>query len=350
MSASNALPHFQYYADSDITPLVRQRSGETKLGETMIIGADWPDSVRFVILGLPEHLGVLANYGTGGAATAWDAFLPAFLNVQAGPGLGKESIALLGHLDCRNFMAALADEAAGGPALREAVTTIDEQVTPLLQGIIAAGKIPIVIGGGHNNAYPILRGAALALRERKNNDRLGLHAINLDAHSDFRPREGRHSGNGFRYAYEEGYLSRYAVVGLHENYNHPAILAEMASNPHLHYSLWEDIFLRERLSLAEAVDLAISFVQSRPTGVELDLDCITNTLSSAMTPCGISAAQARYYIHEAATHCPAAYLHLCEGAARLDNGLTSTTVGKLLAYLVTDFVRAMNGKQLTMIE
>ncbi len=33
-----------------------------------------------------------------------------------------------------------------------------------------------------------------------------INSINLDAHSDFRPAEGRHSGNGFRYAEEDGYL------------------------------------------------------------------------------------------------------------------------------------------------
>jgi arginase family enzyme len=32
-----------------------------------------------------------------------------------------------------------------------------------------------------------------------------VNAINFDAHSDFRILEGRHSGNGFSYAYEEGF-------------------------------------------------------------------------------------------------------------------------------------------------
>lgn len=36
-----------------------------------------------------------------------------------------------------------------------------------------------------------------------------------------------------------------------------------------------------------------------------------------------------------------AYLHICEGASVLDNGLKSMTNGKLIAYLVSDFVKAV---------
>jgi formiminoglutamase len=45
-----------------------------------------------------------------------------------------------------------------------------------------------------------------------------VNAINFDAHSDFRILEGRHSGNGFSYAYEEGFLKNILFFGLHENY------------------------------------------------------------------------------------------------------------------------------------
>ena len=63
--------------------------------------------------------------------------------------------------------------------------------------IVPSGKIPIIIGGGHNNAYGNIKGLALAKGKPVN-------AINFDAHSDFRIMEGRHSGNGFSYAFEEG--------------------------------------------------------------------------------------------------------------------------------------------------
>lgn len=34
-----------------------------------------------------------------------------------------------------------------------------------------------------------------------------------------RPMNGRHSGNGFLFAFEENYLDKYVVFGLHESYN-----------------------------------------------------------------------------------------------------------------------------------
>lgn len=58
---------------------------------------------------------------------------------------------------------------------------------------------PIAIGGGHNNAYPMLKGYSLAKKEK-------INAINCDPHADFRALEGRHSGNGFSYAVNDGYL------------------------------------------------------------------------------------------------------------------------------------------------
>jgi formiminoglutamase len=39
-----------------------------------------------------------------------------------------------------------------------------------------------------------------------------VNAINFDAHSDFRILEGRHSGNGFSYAYEEAFLKKYFIL------------------------------------------------------------------------------------------------------------------------------------------
>lgn len=60
--------------------------------------------------------------------------------------------------------------------------------------IVSAGVVPIVIGGGHNNSYGMLRGSSKGLNSQVN-------AINIDPHADFRELEGRHSGNGFSYAF-----------------------------------------------------------------------------------------------------------------------------------------------------
>lgn len=58
------------------------------------------------------------------------------------------------------------------------------------------------------------------------------------------------------------------------------------------------------------------------------------------TPCGITPLHARHYINFVATDSKVAYLHICEGATRLDNGETDNKTGKLVSYLVSDFIKA----------
>ena len=107
-------------------------------------------------------------------------------------------------------------------AYRHAVNTIDDEVEQLIHLITQNRKLPIVIGGGHNNAYPCIKGAAKGWYKAGILEIAQINAINLDAHADYRAMEGRHSGNAFRYAEEDGYLEKYCVVGIHENYKwHP---------------------------------------------------------------------------------------------------------------------------------
>ena len=171
----------------------------------------------FCVSGIAEDIGVRANGGMGGAHTAPLPALQALLNVQEGPLLSGKDIALAGILEC-TFNAPEKPE-----DLRKAVEEIDQVVATLIEKFVSAGKIPIVVGGGHNNAFGLLAGSATALIKP-------LCAINMDAHSDFRRAEGRHSGNGFRYAFEKGYLKRYAPFGLHRNYNSESILEQLEHN------------------------------------------------------------------------------------------------------------------------
>ena len=74
------------------------------------------------------------------------------------------------------------------------------------------------------------------------------------------------------------------------------------------------------------------------------MDSIENALSSAATPCGISSLHARQYVNFAATDSKVAYLHICEGAAELSelsDGRISESTGKLISYLVLDFLKAL---------
>lgn len=54
-----------------------------------------------------------------------------------------------------------------------------------------------------------------------------INCVNLDAHPDYGVTEGRHSGNAFRYAEEDGYLGKYCIIGVHENNISQGILMDM---------------------------------------------------------------------------------------------------------------------------
>jgi len=345
------MKHFTFYSRQDILTLTKIRRFETKLGEILQVVADKQQlenslrqsTARFVLFGIPEDIGVRANQGVGGADTAWTPFLSAFLNIQSNDFLSGEEILLLGHFDfsdARNLIEQNAhDQDEKIDAYRHAVNTIDDEVEELVRIITTSKKIPIAVGGGHNNAYPLLKGSAKGLHKADLIPLAQINCINLDAHADYRPPEGRHSGNAFRYAEEDGYLQKYCVVGMQESYLPQNIWLDIVNNPFFDFITYEDIFVHEKRSFAQSVAHAAAFTDDNYTGIELDLDCIENTLTSAVTPSGIKPMHARQYVSFTAAHCKAVYLHICEGATQLADGRKNDSTGKLISYLVTDFIK-----------
>jgi formiminoglutamase len=130
------------------------------------------------------------------------------------------------------------------------------------------------------------------------------------------------------------------MVGLHRAYNSGAVLKDLASDPSLHFSFYEDIFLEEQLSFNDAVDSALRHTAGKPAGIELDLDCIKGVLSSAVTPSGIDVLQARQYLHHCMRKADVAYVHITEGAVRLRDGREDISTAKLIAYLIRDVITA----------
>ena len=327
------LTHFKTYSKQDLLSLVKLRRFETKLGERVHILND-PGNIsgslagfngKYVLVGIPEDIGVQANYGVAGTSTAWLSFLQAFLNIQSNDFLEGEEVAVIGHFDFGDIQFLIDKNAY-----------TEEGIIKL---IVAQGKIPIIIGGGHNNAYPLIKGTAKGLLQAGKIPLSQINCINLDAHTDYRPAEGRHSGNAFRYAEEDNYLQKYCVVGIHENYLPQNVWMDIVNNPFLDCITFEDIFIHEKRTFRQAVSHAIDFTDDNFSGIELDLDCIENVLSSACSPSGVSPVHARQYVNLCAAHARAAYLHICEGATRLSSGKTNDSTGKLIAYLVSDFIK-----------
>ncbi len=321
---------------SELTALISFREGEVKLGErlqtidSLSVENLKQMEAKFVILGVSEDIGPRANHGQAGAASAWEAFLPKFVNMQSNRFFNGTNCILLGVLSLNQVV-----NSSRVSELRSATKAIDEMVTDVLDIIYKAGKIPVLIGGGHNNCYSLLKALAI------NRPQKHANCINLDPHADFRALEGRHSGNGFSYAHSEGFLKNYAIVGLHEGYNSEAMYQQL-NEKQLHFSTFESIFIREEISLSTAVSEALSKVNQLAYGIELDLDAVENIASSAQTPSGVAVTDARKYLHLSANHENAAYLHLCEAAPTLSP--RPDQVGKLLAYLVTDFIKSKNNQ------
>jgi formiminoglutamase len=347
------MQHLKVYSKKEILSLTRLRKFETKLGERLqvvenasaIAESIQHSTAKYVLLGIPEDIGVKANLGIGGADSAWLSFLQSFLNVQSNDFLDGHEILLLGYFDFGDIQYLIDTTARGEDekieAYRHAVNTVDEEVEQLIKIITEAKKLPIVIGGGHNNAYPLIKGAAKGWHKADAIPLAQINCINLDAHTDYRPIEGRHSGNAFRYAEEDGYLQKYCVIGVQENYLPQNVWMDMVNNPFMDCITFEDIFVHEKRTFLQSVAHATGFTEDSMTGIELDLDVIQDALSSAMSPVGITPILARQYISFAAMDTQPAYLHICEGATRLSDGRSNAVTGKLISYLVSDFVKGL---------
>lgn len=350
MSNNGERIFLEVYDPLRIAGMTRRRAGETRIGERVqtipwqqtenwaAVIADMPG--RYVLLGIPEDIGVRANYGRGGAYSAWIPALNTFLNTQSNKTFTGEEVIVLGHLHCDVLMEEMKSLDIAIPEqlqkARSLVEEIDRCLYPVMETLIRAGKEVIVIGGGHNNAYGNLRGLSLAMSSTE------VGCINCDAHSDLRPLEGRHSGNAFSYALHERYLQKYAMIGLHEMFNMESVLEKIDGDERLDATWFEDIFIRETISLNDAIQRAIQFTKGIPVGLELDLDTVQNIPSSAKTSSGISTIEARRLVHQIALHSNVKYFHLAEAAPVLSHIKTDLKTGKLMAYLITDYIKARN--------
>jgi formiminoglutamase len=344
--------HFKAYSKSDVLAHTKIRRFVTRVGERVQVCNPGEDiqaalsrtSAKYIVFGIPEDIGIRANMGLGGADTAWKPFLSAFTNLQSNDYFTGEEVLMLGHFDFNELRFLIEEKALDAEektdAYRHAVATIDEEVEQLVKVITSNRKIPIAIGGGHNNAYPLIKGASKGWHKAGELPLAQINVINLDAHTDLRPIEGRHSGNGFKYAEEDGYLLKYCIVGIQECHLPQTILVDVTDNPFTDFITYEDIFVHEKRTFKQAVAHAAEFTSDMLTGVELDLDCVENVLSSAVSPSGVSTMHARQYVSYLSAACNPAYLHICEGAALLEDGQKSELTGKLIAYLVADFVKA----------
>lgn len=350
------MSHFHYYTKQEILDLTKLRKYESKLGEHVQLVdqklIDNPENesqlfnggAKYVCFGIPECIGILGNHGSRGAENTWFHFVRTFLNLQSTDLCNGNNIILAGYFDFSSVSKIIDEHSFSSQeridACRHAVANIiDEEVESFIKSIVSAGKIPIVIGGGHNNTYPIIKGIAKTAHKLGKISKPSINAINIDAYAGYRIMEGRHSGNAFRYAMEEGFLKKYAIIGLQENVNPQSMMDDVYSNLNIQYHSYEHIFLEERLNFVQSMAQSFSFIDEDQIALELGLDVISHMPSSGQNPSGLSINDVRQFIQFSGNFPNICSLHICEGAADHLHA-DSSQIGRLISFLVTDFVKS----------
>ncbi|GAC1450817.1 MAG: formimidoylglutamase [Pseudarthrobacter sp.] len=163
--------------------------------------------VPAVLLGFASDEGVRRNKGRTGAAAA-----PAAIRAALGP--------LAFHLG--RSVSDAGDVVVADGALEAAQARAGQTITSMLD----TGRLTVVLGGGHETAYASYLGVA-GTEALRGGGRLGI--LNLDAHFDLRAEPLPSSGTPFlQMAHAEaaaGREFRYAVVGISEPNNTPALFA-----------------------------------------------------------------------------------------------------------------------------
>ena len=155
---------------------------DPRIGDVLITTAHIPAdaAVVCVLIGVPQDIGVERNGGRAGSASAPESIRRALTKMATGglyPALseGRLRIADAGDID------------TDGKTLEQ----IHDALHDVVAEVLRAGYVPVVLGGGHDCAWPTIRAMETT--------RLPYGVINIDAHADVRPlKEGRaHSGSPF---------------------------------------------------------------------------------------------------------------------------------------------------------
>ena len=171
--------------------------------------ADWHagpvSGADFALIGYCCDEGVARNQGRTGAADG-----PAAIRQQ----LGRRAW----HAGTRRVVD-YGDVVCTGGNLEAA----QDQLTLMVRQLVAAGQVPLVLGGGHDVAYGHFRGVRGATTPKT-----GI--INFDAHFDLRPVADRpNSGTPFAQLLEEQ-LTDYLVLGVQRPANPASLFATADAN------------------------------------------------------------------------------------------------------------------------
>lgn len=167
----------------------RNDASDRRMGDILLSTQHGENHPMVMLLGVPQDMGVARNGGRTGAAQAPDAIRRALYKYTpyTGSGLLTNTVAVR---DLGNIVVA-------GLELEE----VHERQQQVVEFLVAAGCIPVVLGGGHDIAWPDIAGFGSAHKE--------IGVVNIDPHTDVRPlldNGQAHSGSPFRQMIESNLL------------------------------------------------------------------------------------------------------------------------------------------------
>lgn len=299
------------------------RFGEKRLGEIIPFG-DQALKCKYAIIGVEEDIGVIANNGVGGANTLWAPFLKALVNIPYNDHSAALNIGVYAVVSWKTEALQHA-RTVSITELNNWVSLHDEAMLEVINTCLAHDCIPIVVGGGHNNAYPLIKALSQKLGKP-------IDVVNFDQHADLRALEGRHSGNSFSYAIDEGYLAKYGIWGLNKYTNNQTIIDKVSSMANVTGAYYQDLRLEPQL-----MDVFKRFISPMETviGLEIDCDSIDGFNSSAAAVDSWTIKEMNHFIQALRAEKQLHYINLTEAAMQLDDGRIDPMIGrKVLSVLI----------------
>lgn len=168
------------------------------------------DAGGIALIGFACDTGVARNHGRTGARQAPMALRSILGNM---PVRRCTSIADAGDVVC----------VANGED--DGLESAQQALSQAIADVLAKGKLPIAMGGGHEMAFGSFGGLAQHLAKQEKVPRIGI--INLDAHFDLRMADRASSGTPFRQIAEDcqarGWPFHYCVLGISDFGNTEAL-------------------------------------------------------------------------------------------------------------------------------
>lgn len=228
-----------------------------------------------VLLGFPVDAGVVRNGGRPGAEDAPDRLRQWLYRMTPDARRHEAFVDLLRHtVDLGD----LSSDAS--------LATLQANLGEILAPHLAQGRVPIILGGGHETAYGHFLGYVEAQKD--------VSILNWDAHADVRSYErGQpHSGSPFRQALEHpsGHCRHYAVAGLLPHSTAPAHIQYVEE--HNARYVWAEDLSRDAVNrLYESA--------TAPLMVTFDLDALDQTQAPGVSAPAVGGLSQDVWLHAA---------------------------------------------------